>query len=235
MRAIRTACIGASRRCTSTSRSTLGPTASRTARTFSTACCSTSREMCVRHGPGNGSNLSAVKPRATVSLALARVGRRRLGARVPAVGVDADPLAARPAQQRDDRHAEPLAGQIPQRLLEAADRAPEIHGPALGREVVIRPVGEVTDVAGVAAKQVASELRDVRHDRLVAIGLRVALAPAVQAVGGLDLHEEPVLPVARIHDERRDGGDLHGSMSPCRSNRSFSRRTRRPRDAGSPR
>ena len=70
-RATRTACIGASRRCTSISRSIFGPTASRTARTVSTTWRSASREMCVRQGPGNGSNLSAVKPRPTVSLALA--------------------------------------------------------------------------------------------------------------------------------------------------------------------
>ena len=71
MRAMRTACMGASRRCTSISRSILGPTASRTARTLSTTCCSASREMWVRHGPGKGSNFSAVKPRATVAVALA--------------------------------------------------------------------------------------------------------------------------------------------------------------------
>ena len=70
-RATRTACMGASRRWTSISRSTFGPTASRTARTVSTTCCSASREMCVRHGPGKGSNLRAPKPRATVSFAFA--------------------------------------------------------------------------------------------------------------------------------------------------------------------
>jgi hypothetical protein len=70
-RAMRTACIGARRRCTSISRSTAGPTASRTAATVATACSSASREMCVRQGPGNGSNLSAVNPRATVSRACA--------------------------------------------------------------------------------------------------------------------------------------------------------------------
>jgi hypothetical protein len=69
--ATRTACIGASRRCTSISRSTPAPTASRTARTVSTTCRSASRVMCVRHGPGNGSNFSALKPRATVALAFA--------------------------------------------------------------------------------------------------------------------------------------------------------------------
>ena len=60
--AMRTACIGASRRCISTSISTSGPTASRTALTFATAARSTSLLTYVRHGPGIGSNFSAVKP-----------------------------------------------------------------------------------------------------------------------------------------------------------------------------
>jgi len=114
------------------------------------------------------------------------------------------------SRQVDDGLAGALAGQVPQRLLDAADRAPELHRAALGREVVIGPVGEVADVAGVAAGQVAAELAHVGDDRLIAVGLGVAFAPAVQAVGGLDLDEEPVLAVPRIHDERRDAGDLHG-------------------------
>src|SRR5262249_48922718 len=142
-------------------------------------------------------------------LRLRRIGVRRLRARVPAVRVDADTLAARPAQKGHHRHAEPLAGEIPECLLEPAHCAPEVHGAALAGEVVVGPVREVADLSGVAADEVARELPDVRDDRLVAVGLRVALAPAAEPVGGLDLHEEPVLPVTRMNDERRDARDLH--------------------------
>src|SRR5439155_2581496 len=106
-----------------------------------------------------------------------------------------------------------LAGEIPQRLLEPADRAPEIHRAALGCEVVVGPVREVADLAGVAADEIATELPHVRDDRLVAVGLGVALAPAVETVRGLDLDEEPVLPRAGIDDERRDGRHLHEPTS----------------------
>ncbi len=39
-----------------------GPTASRTARTRSTAVCSAFRSMLVRQGPGKGSNFMAENP-----------------------------------------------------------------------------------------------------------------------------------------------------------------------------
>src|SRR5262245_16108189 len=147
-------------------------------------------------------------------LRLRCVGLGRLRARIPAVGVDADTLATRPAQQAHHRHAEPFAGEIPQRLLEPAHRAPEVHGAALAREVVVGPVREMADLSGIAAHQIPRELPHVRDDRLVAVGLRVALAPAGEPVGGLDLHEEPVLPIARMNDERRDARDLHARPPP---------------------
>ncbi len=149
-------------------------------------------------------------------LGLGRVGVRRPGARVPAVGVDADSLAARPAEELHHGHAQALAGQVPQGLLDAADGAPEVHGSALGREIVVGPVSEVADVAGVAADEVPAELPHVRGDRLVAIGLGVGLAPAVQAIGGLDFDEEPVFPVSRVDDERGDRRDFHELTSRSR-------------------
>src|SRR5262249_13391684 len=158
-----------------------------------------------------------------------RVGLRRLGARVPAVGVDADALAARAAEQADDGHAQALAREIPERLLDAADRAPEIHRAALAGVIVVGPVGEMADVPGVAADQVARELPHVGDDRLVTVGLGVALAPAMQAVGRLHFHEQPVLAVARIEDERRDGRHLHEPISLVMA---YSRSDRGPKDTG---
>src|SRR5439155_25305867 len=146
-------------------------------------------------------------------LGLRRVVRGRLRAGVPAVGVHTYPLAARSAEQVDHRHAEPLAGEIPERLLDPADGTEEVERAALGGEVVIRPVREVADVAGVTPDEIPRELSHERGDRVIAVRLRVALAPAVQAIRRLDLHEEPVLAVAGIDDERGDGGDLYARLS----------------------
>ena len=75
--------------------------------------------------------------------------------------------------------------------------------PRLAAEVVIGPVHEVGDVGGVAADQVAADRLHERDDAGVAIGLGVALAPAVRAAVGLDLHEAEVLAAAQVGEERR--------------------------------
>src|SRR5258707_9859172 len=100
---------------------------------------------------------STLFPYTTLFRSRRKVGRC-LRAGVPAVGVDADPLAARASEQAHHGHAEPLAREVPERLLDPADGAEEVQGAALGREVVIGPVREVADVAGVAADQIAREL-----------------------------------------------------------------------------
>jgi len=164
-------------------------------------------------GPWKRVELERGEPARHRLLRLRGVRVRGLGARVPAVRVDADPLAAWPTEQAHHRHAQALARQVPERLLEPADRAPEVHGAALPREVVVCPVREVADLTGVAPDEIARELSYVGDDGLIAIGLGIALAPAVQTVGRLDLHEEPVLPVPRIDDERRDGCHLHEPIS----------------------
>ena len=138
-----------------------------------------------------------------------RVLHRGLRAAVPAVGVDAHALATRAAQQRVHRHAVALARDVPERLLEPAHRAPEVHRAALGREVVVGPVHEVGDVARVAPHEVAADRLHERHDARVAVGLRVALAPAVRAAVGLDLDEAEVLAAAEIGQERGDAAHAH--------------------------
>src|SRR5207245_7308658 len=164
-------------------------------------------------GPGKRVDLDRGEAARDRFLRHRRFRRRRRGAGIPAVRVDADPLATRPAEQAHHGHAQALTGQVPERLLEPADRAPEIHGAALPREVVVCPVREVADLTGVAPDEIARELSYVGDDGLIAIGLGIALAPAVETVGRLDLHEEPVLPVPRIDDERRDGRHLHERIS----------------------
>jgi hypothetical protein len=96
-----------------------------------------------------------------------------------------------------------------QGLLEPAHRAPEVHRPALGREVVVGPVHEVGDLGGVAPDEIAAERRHQGDDARVAVGLRVALAPAVRAAVGLDLHEAQVLAPAEIGEERGHAAHEH--------------------------
>jgi len=113
--------------------------------------------------------------------------------------ISAERLAA---EQDVDRGAVALARDVPEGLLEPAHRAPEVHRPALGREVVVGPVHEVGDLRGVAADEIAAEGLHQGDDARVAVGLRVALAPAVRAAVGLDLHEAQVLAPAEIGEAR---------------------------------
>ncbi len=132
---------------------------------------------------------------------------------VPAVGIDADALAARPAQELVHGDSMALARDVPQRLLETADRTPEIHGPALGREVVVRHVDEVGDVGGLPPDEIAGERLHVGHDARVAVGLGIALAPSVRAALRLHLDEEQVLAAAEIGEKGRDPFDTHARDS----------------------
>ena len=63
---------------------------------------------------------------------------------------------------------------------------------------MIGHVGEMLDVEWVASSEVTAQLLDVRGDGLVAVGLGVALTPAVDAAISLDLDEKPVLAEAGI-------------------------------------
>src|SRR5262249_44496263 len=62
-----------------------------------------------------------------------------------------------------------------------------------------------------------------------AISLRIASTPSVYPGRGLQLHEEPVLAIARIDDERRDGRHLHEPISLVLA---YSRADRGPKDTG---
>src|SRR5207249_1558206 len=106
----------------------------------------------------------------------------RVAAMRPAVGVDPDLLADRPAKQVIDRLAERLADDVPQGLLEAALGRVEVHRAALAEEIVVDAEGEVLDLEWVAPDQVALQLVDGRLDGLVAVDLGVTLAPAMNAL-----------------------------------------------------
>ena len=148
-RATRIACAGESLRCTSTRMSTSGPTASRTARTRSTAVCSSFLSMMLRQGPGKGSNLSAGEPARNHRGGPFGKLLRTLSGIVPAspaIGVDPDPGPAGAAEQVVDGLVQRFAHNIPHGLFDGADGGVEIHRASLAREVRIRHVREVLDI-----------------------------------------------------------------------------------------
>ena len=119
-----------------------------------------------------------------------------------------------------------LAGDVPHGMLQAADGAVVVHRAAPAGEVVECHLREVLDVRGVAPDEVAPELVNMRGYLHIAVGLRVALAPAIDALVGLDLHEAEVLGFAGVDQESFDVGDLHWlfilSFSSCVSMSAYS-------------
>ena len=111
----------------------------------------------------------------------------------PAVGVDAQPIAYRAAEQLIHRHPGALAGEIPHRLLDTRDRRVKVHRAAAIAEVVVNRVGPRLNPRRVPAHDVAPHRLEVRRDLDVAVRLRVALAPAVQPVGRFQSDEAEVL------------------------------------------
>src|SRR5262249_51831077 len=92
---------------------------------------------------------------------------------------------------------------------DTADGAIEVHATALGGEIRVGPVREVLDGERASVDQIAAELTHVRLDGAIAIGLCVALPPAIKPVTGLHLHEQPVLVRSGIDEKRPDALDLH--------------------------
>jgi hypothetical protein len=103
-----------------------------------------------------------------------------------------------------DRLAERLALDVPQCLVDARDRA-HVDGAAAIEAAAIHDVPVVLDQERVLADQVVLELVDSRLDGQ-GPALDDGLAPADDALVGLDLQEQP----ARRHDIGGELGDLHG-------------------------
>ena len=116
--------------------------------------------------------------------------------------VDADPVAGRSAEQLVDRHAERLALDVPQRLVDAAEGAGQNRAAAIERVPVNRlPV--VRHAPRILAHQVRLNLlhRFGAGERAAfGDGLAEADDPGV----GVDLQEQP----ARLHQEGLQLGDL---------------------------
>ncbi len=189
----------------STSRSTRGPMASRTASMRSMASASssgpTTREVCP-----NGSNLSA---RVALRDDGARRGGHRLGRAldlVPAVGVDAHAVAHAAAHERVHGLADALADDVPAGDLDGRQRR-AVDLPAVGVDVAVHALGQQLHLRRVEPDVGVLELVDRGGDRL-GEGVRRALADAVDALVGLEPDEHPVLPGVADR-ERRGGGDAH--------------------------
>ncbi len=118
--------------------------------------------------------------------------------------VDADAVAHAAAQQLGHRHAQGLALDVPQRLVDAGQRA-HVDATAAVEAAAVEHRPVVLDVARVLADEVVGQfLHGGGHG--VGTAFEDGLAPAVDAFVGFDLQEAP----ARRHQERGQSGDLHG-------------------------
>ena len=128
--------------------------------------------------------------------------------RFAASGVDAHAIAHRAAEQPPHRLADRLAGDVPHRHLQAAQRADQDrHRPRVAGAVQHLPV--VLDPERVAPDQVAGELLDRGHHQPpVAVAQRLAVADDA----GVGAHLQQQRPV--VEREGARAGDLqrsHGS------------------------
>ena len=131
--------------------------------------------------------------------------RRSFGA-IPAIGVAKHAVAHLAAEQLMDRHAEALAEDVPAGDLDCGDhRAMDVA--AIERNAVEHALGERVDAARILSDRQVLQFMDAGLGRLDEAVQR-AFADAVNALVGMDLDEEPVLP-AGADGEGLDLGDLH--------------------------
>jgi len=129
----------------------------------------------------------------------------------PAIGVDPDPLARRPAQEVVDRQPGPLADDVPGGDLDRAPRRQQFHRAAADREILEHDLAGMADVEDAAADHMRRHRLDAFGDDRLLAGGDVALAPAMEAVIGLDPAEQQILRTAGTENEAFDACDLHGS------------------------
>ena len=138
----------------------------------------------------------------------ARHGRLRGGGGVGRAvatdpAVDADAVAHLAAQQVGDAHAQGLALDVPQRLVDAGQCA-HVDAAAAVEAGAVHHGPVVLDLAGVLADEVIGQLIDHGGDG-VGAAFEHRLAPAVDALVGFDFEEAP----ARRDDEGGEAGDFH--------------------------
>ena len=116
-----------------------------------------------------------------------------LGAAPPAVGVQADLLAAGAAQQVVHRLAADLTGDVPHGDLDGAPGGVEVAAAAADGEVVEHSRAGVLDLKGAAADHIGLHGLDVQLHRLFLALHHIGLAPAVHALIGVHAAEHQVL------------------------------------------
>ena len=127
---------------------------------------------------------------------------RRTVAADPAVG--AHLVAHETAEQLVHRHAQHLALDVPQRLVDTGDGAHQDRAAAV-ETGAIHGLPEVIDAARVLADQVVGQLMHRRFHR-ARTAFDDGLAPAGDALVGFDLQEHP----ARRQAIRGQASDFHG-------------------------
>ena len=140
-----------------------------------------------------------------------------LRARQVGPGVGADPIAQRTAEHAVHGQPGGLAGDVPQRHVDAADRGVEDR-PAAKERAAIHLLPQVLDAGGVLPDKKRAEPLHHLRDGLVHLE-QAALAGAVDAAVGFDPHEGPH-PVESCSGSGRRAavhglyvGDSHGSGS----------------------
>ena len=125
--------------------------------------------------------------------------------------IDADLVAHLAAEQPPHRHAEVLPEDIPERHLDARDRARPDRPEPPERLLLHDPHG-LFDVARITSDEQRRQILHGADDR-ARLPLQRGFAPAVKPwIVGLDAHEDPV-PHLGIHDARAQARDLHRSPS----------------------
>src|SRR5262249_36325382 len=97
------------------------------------------------------------------------------------LAVDPEAPTTGTAEQVVNGRAEVLAGEVPEGDLQPAERAVEVHAPALNRDIAVHHLGEMLDLQRIAAEQVRAELLGESLQGWLAPGHGVDLTPAVDS------------------------------------------------------
>ena len=124
--------------------------------------------------------------------------------------IDADFVAALAAQQHVDGQARGFAGDVPQRVFDAADGCVD-HRAAGEAGEVIHGGPQVLDVARVFAYEPAFEILDGGYGGFIGTD-GVSFAPAINALVREDLDEAEIAS-AGVYEERLNVGDLEGRLA----------------------
>ena len=125
---------------------------------------------------------------------------------VGSVGVGADPVADSTAEHLVNRQVVDLPGEVPQCDVDCRHRAAHYDTTA-PEAVAVHDLPVFLDLSRVPADQPVCESINSSGNSLF-VPFERAFAPAVHALVGFDLAEDPVAPSA-VHQESFNVGDLH--------------------------